>query len=63
MHFTEHIQIPLNPFCAKNFKTNCNVVPYGDYGTQRGLRHIEYTHVCIQCIVYEQLQEDLHYKL
>jgi hypothetical protein len=25
----------MNPFCAKNFKTNYNVTPYGDHGTER----------------------------
>jgi hypothetical protein len=25
----------MNPFCAKNLKTNYNVVPYGDHGTER----------------------------
>jgi hypothetical protein len=35
MHFTDHIQVPLNTFCAKNFKTNYGVVPNGDHGTER----------------------------
>jgi hypothetical protein len=35
MHFIQNIQVPMNPFCAKNFKTNYNVVPYGDHGTER----------------------------
>jgi hypothetical protein len=35
MHFTHNIQVPLNPFCAKNFQTSYNVVPYGDHGTER----------------------------
>jgi hypothetical protein len=34
MHFNEDIQVPMN-FCAKNCKTNYNVVPYGDHGTER----------------------------
>jgi hypothetical protein len=25
----------MNPLCAKNFKTDYNVVPYGDHGTER----------------------------
>jgi hypothetical protein len=25
----------MNPFCAKNLKTNYNVTPYGDHGTER----------------------------
>ena len=25
----------MNPFCAKNWKTNYNVMPYGDPGTER----------------------------
>jgi hypothetical protein len=25
----------MNPFCAKNLKTNYNVTPYGNYGTER----------------------------
>jgi hypothetical protein len=25
----------MNPFCAQNLKTNYNVMPYGDYGTER----------------------------
>ena len=25
----------MNPFCAKNIKTNYNVMPYGDHGTER----------------------------
>jgi hypothetical protein len=31
----KNIQIPMNPFCAKNLKTNYNVTPYGDHGIQR----------------------------
>ena len=31
----QDIQIPMNPFCAKNFKMNSNMVPYGDHGTER----------------------------
>jgi hypothetical protein len=25
----------MNPFCAKNLKTNCNVTPYGEHDTER----------------------------
>jgi hypothetical protein len=25
----------MNPFCAKHLKTNYNVTPYGDHGTER----------------------------
>jgi hypothetical protein len=25
----------MNPVCAKNLKTNYNVTPYGDHGTER----------------------------
>ena len=35
MHFNKNIQIPMNPFCAKNLKTNHNVVPYADHGAER----------------------------
>jgi hypothetical protein len=35
LHFTQNIQISINPFCAKILKTNYNVVPYGDHGTER----------------------------
>jgi hypothetical protein len=35
MPFNKNIQIPMNPFCAKNLKTNYNVMRYGDHGTER----------------------------
>jgi hypothetical protein len=35
MHFIQNIQIPMNPLCAKNFKTNYSVTPYGEHGTER----------------------------
>ena len=35
MHFTLDIQVPMNPFSAKNYKTNYNVVAYRDHGTKR----------------------------
>jgi hypothetical protein len=35
MHFMQNIQVTINPFCAKNFKTNYNVAPYGNHGTER----------------------------
>jgi hypothetical protein len=35
MQFIQYIKVPMNPFCAKNFKTIYNVVPYGDHGTER----------------------------
>jgi hypothetical protein len=35
MHFTQNIEIPMNPFCAKTFKANYHMVTYGDHGTER----------------------------
>ena len=35
VHFIKYIKVPMKPFCAKNFKTICNMVPYGDHGTER----------------------------
>jgi hypothetical protein len=35
MYFTHNIQIPMNPFCVKNFKTNYNEVPICYHGTER----------------------------
>jgi hypothetical protein len=29
----------MNPFRAKNLKTNYTVMPYGDHGTERELKH------------------------
>jgi hypothetical protein len=37
--FHPKFQIPMNPFCAKNLKTNYNVMPYGDHGTERVKKH------------------------
>jgi hypothetical protein len=34
----------MNPLCAKNLKTNYNVSPYGDHGTERVKQHA-ITHV------------------
>jgi hypothetical protein len=35
MHFIQNVQIPMNLFCVKIFKTNCNVTPYDDQDTER----------------------------
>jgi hypothetical protein len=43
MHFTK------NPFCAKNFKSNYNVAPYGDHGTER---------VKVKYLRYEKVNAD-----
>jgi hypothetical protein len=47
MHFTEHIQVSNEPFLCQNFKTNCNVVSYGDHGTERAnvMQHVILHHI------------------
>jgi hypothetical protein len=35
MHFIKNIQVLMKPLCSKNFKTNDNMVPFGDHGTER----------------------------
>ena len=36
MQFIQNIQVKMNPLSAKNLKTNYNVVPYVDHGTEIG---------------------------
>jgi hypothetical protein len=52
MHFNENIQFPMNPFCAKNFKTNY-VMPYGDHGTERATQISKGDHLACSYVSFQ----------